>query len=71
MKSSLDETGIRVKVDNDSGGIGISYEESICTLRYNGRVHGRGTGMRIFVVAWFQLFFPLLAFDNVNFAFPY
>ena len=38
---------IRVIVDNDFGGIGISHEESICTFREKGRVYGRVTGTRI------------------------
>ena len=60
MKSSLDVAGFRVKVCNDLGGIGISYEEFICAWRYKGRVYGSRAGARICVDAWFQLSFPCL-----------
>ena len=54
MKSSLDVAGFRVKVCNDLGGIGISYEESICAWRYKERVYGSRAGARICADAWFQ-----------------
>ena len=68
MPSSLYAMGIRVKVDSEFGGIGISHEESICTLRYNRRVYGRGTGTSICVGAGFQCIFYLIRVDDVNFA---
>ena len=49
MKSSLDVTGLKVKVDNNFGGILISQEEYICIMRDMGRVYGKGKGTRIFV----------------------
>ena len=68
MKSSLDVAGFRVKVCNDLGGIGISYEEAICAWRYKGRVHGRRTGARIYNVVWVQCLFALLGIDDVDFS---
>ena len=52
MESSLDAEDIRVKVYNDLVGIGISYEEAICTWRENRRIYGRMADMRICVGAW-------------------
>ena len=67
MKSSLYTKSIRVKVDNDFGGIEISHEESICILRDNGRVYFRGTGTRIYVGVWVQRCLPLFGVDYLNF----
>ena len=60
MKSSLDETGLRVKVDHKFGGLGISHEESICNLRERGKVYGRGAGTRICYFLGVQCIFPCL-----------
>ena len=60
MKISIDATGLRVKVENGFGIIGISHKESICTWREKGRVYGRGTGMRICVGARANEFFLCL-----------
>ena len=55
MIISLDAAGIRVKVDHDLSGIGISHEESICTnWRDKGRLYGSRTGTMICVCAWAQ-----------------
>ena len=62
IKSSLDADNVRVKVGNDLGGIGISYEEAICTWRDKERVYGRSSGAIIYFVAWFQWIFPFLGF---------
>ena len=51
---SFDATGIRFKLDNDLGGIGIFHEESICTKRDMGRVYGRATGTWVCVGAWVE-----------------
>ena len=52
MEMFLDATGLRVKVDNNFGGIGIYHEEYIRIFREKGRVYGRGTRTRICVGAW-------------------
>ena len=69
IKSSLDATGLRVKVDNNFCVIRISHEELVYTLREKGRLYGRGAGTRIYVVARLQ-FFLLLGVDDINFASP-
>ena len=54
MKISLDATDLRVKVDNNFGGIGISHKESIYNFRDKGRFYDRRTGTRICVGARVQ-----------------
>ena len=68
MKSSLDESGFRVKVESDLGRILIYHEEDIYTQREKGIVYGRRSGARIYVGAWFQCLFDLLVVDDTNFA---
>ena len=61
---------LRLKLDDELGGIGISYEESICTWRKKGRVYDRSTGTRICVGEWVQFLFSLLGVDDLKFTPP-
>ena len=63
-------TGVRVKVDNDLGGIGIYHKEYICTQRQKVRLYIRGVVTRICVGTWVQLNFTLLGVDDVKFLSP-
>ena len=62
MKSSLDATVLRIKVNNYFGGIGISHEESICILKEKGVFCVRVTVTRICVGAVVKFIFPYLEF---------
>ena len=70
MKRFLDTMGIRVKVNNNFGGIVIFHEEYICNLRDTWRVYDRGTYTRICIGAWAQQLSPLIGVNYVNFESP-
>ena len=70
LKSSLDVAGLRVKLDDNFGGVGIPHEESIFTFGYKGRVYCKGSSIRICFGAWVQCIFPLLGVDDVKISSP-
>ena len=68
MKIFLHAMGIRVKVYNNFGAVGISRVESIFILKVTVRVYSRGEGTSICVVVCVQCHFPLLGFVDVIFS---